>query len=233
MLSDVMEDYVKAIYALQEKAGPPVSTSQVADYLDVTPPTATSMLEKLADRGFVEREKYEGVELTEEGETVALEVLRHHRLLESYLTEHLDYDWSEVHDEADVLEHHISEEFERRVAEALDDPEVDPHGDPIPGEDLSPPECDESLCLSEAEADETVEVVRVRDRDDEELRYLQSAGIAPGTVLRVEEVAPIGMIVLGIGEETQHLPEGVADTIRVRPVDSDDADGAPEGVSEP
>ncbi|MFW6376635.1 MAG: metal-dependent transcriptional regulator [archaeon] len=233
MLSDVMEDYLKAIYELQDEAGPPVSTSQVADYLDVTPPTATSMLEKLAGRGFLEREKYTGVELTEEGETVALEVLRHHRLLESYLTEHLDYDWSEVHDEADVLEHHISEEFERRVAEVLDDPEVDPHGDPIPGEDLAPLECDDSQCLSAVEVGETVEVVRVRDRDDEELRYLQSVSIAPGTVLRVEEVTPIGMIEVGTGDETEHLPERIAGTIRVRPVASDDAYGAPEEVTEP
>jgi DtxR family Mn-dependent transcriptional regulator len=233
MLSDVMEDYLKAIYELQDDAGPPVSTSQVADYLDVTPPTATSMLEKLADRGFVDREKYKGVELTEEGETVALEVLRHHRLLESYLTEHLDYDWSEVHDEADVLEHHISEEFEQRVAEVLNDPAVDPHGDPIPDEDLAPPECDDATCLSTIAVGETVEVVRVRDKDDEELRYLEDAGIAPGTVLRVTEVAPIGMIEVVVGDETEHLPDRIAEMIRVRPVGSDDAYGAPEEVSEP
>ncbi|MFQ3295606.1 MAG: DtxR family Mn-dependent transcriptional regulator [Halobacteriales archaeon] len=232
MLSDVMEDYLKTIYELEGETGPPVSTSQVADYLDVTPPTATSMLEKLADRGFVEREKYKGVELTEEGETVALEVLRHHRLLESYLTEHLDYDWSEVHDEADVLEHHISEEFERRVAEALDDPEIDPHGDPIPGEDLAPPECEEAICLSTIDVGEMVEVVRVRDRDDEELQYLQTVGIEPGTMIGVEEIVPIGMIEVSIGEETQHLPDRIAETIRVRPVGSEAASGAPEGVSE-
>src|SRR6056297_1066903 len=124
MLSDVMEDYLKAIYILQELDDPPVSTSEIAEYLDVTPPTVTSMVEKLDDRGLVEREKYTGVELTEEGVTVALEVLRHHRLLEAYLTEHLDYDWSEVHDEADRLEHHISEKFERRLADLLDDPDV-------------------------------------------------------------------------------------------------------------
>src|SRR6056297_4177740 len=149
MLSDVMEDYLKAIYTLQEGSEDPVATSDIADELDVTPPTVTSMVEKLEDRGLVEREKYKGVELTPEGETVALEVIRHHRLLEAYLTEHLDYSWSEVHDEADALEHHISEEFERRVAEALDDPEVDPHGDPIPGVDLDPIESDDTDRLTE------------------------------------------------------------------------------------
>ena len=122
MLSDVMEDYLKSIYSLQADDGEPVSPSALADHLGVTPPTVTSMVEKLEERGLVEREKYKGVELTDEGRTVALEVLRHHRLLEAYLTEHLDYSWSEVHDEADALEHHISEEFERRVADLLDDP---------------------------------------------------------------------------------------------------------------
>jgi len=127
MLSAKMEDYLKAIYEISQREGEPVSTSAIAEYLDVTPPTATSMMEKLAERSLVDREKYSGVELTPEGETVALEGLRHHRLIETYLAEHLDYDWAEVHDEADRLEHHISEAFERRVAEKLDDPEVDPH----------------------------------------------------------------------------------------------------------
>src|SRR6056297_2493449 len=158
MLSDVMEDYLKAIYALQQDEEGPVATSAIAEYLDVTPPTVTSMIEKLEDRGLVEREKYKGVELTPEGETVALEVIRHHRLLESYLTEHLDYAWSEVHDEADALEHHISEEFERRVADALGDPDVDPHGDPIPSADLTPPGDDDTTPLSEYAEGESVVV---------------------------------------------------------------------------
>src|SRR6056297_1082078 len=138
MLSAKMEDYLKAIYEVKQREGEPVSTSAVAELLDVEPPTVTSMMEKLESRGLVDREKYKGVELTDEGETVALEVLRHHRLLEAYLAEHLDYDWSAVHDEAERLEHHISEEFERRVAAALGDPDVDPHGDPIPDADLEP-----------------------------------------------------------------------------------------------
>src|SRR6056297_1761018 len=158
MLSDVMEDYLKAIYTLQEGSEDPVATSDIADELDVTPPTVTSMVEKLEERGLVEREKYKGVELTTEGETVALEVLRHHRLLETYLTEHLDYSWSEVHEEADALEHHISEEFEERVADVLGDPEVDPHGDPIPSADLTPPGDDDTTPLSEYAEGESVVV---------------------------------------------------------------------------
>jgi DtxR family Mn-dependent transcriptional regulator len=222
MLSDVMEDYLKAIYTLQEHEGVPVSTSQIADYLGVTPPTVTSMVEKLDDRGLVDREKYKGVELTSEGEAVALEVLRHHRLLESYLTEHLDYDWSEVHEEADVLEHHISEEFERRVADALGNPTVDPHGDPIPDADLSPPEDAEHTRLAAHEAGSTVEISRVSDRDDEELRYLKEAGITPGTIVRVVDVAPFGMVTVTVDGHRQSLPEDVANAIRVRRVEADD-----------
>lgn len=216
-----MEDYLKSIYTLQTDDGEPVSTSALADYLGVTPPTVTSMVEKLEERGLVEREKYKGVELTDEGRTVALEVLRHHRLLEAYLTEHLDYSWSEVHDEADALEHHISEEFERRVAEALDDPEVDPHGDPIPSEDLTPPEADDTDPLSAFESGDRLVVARVSDRDEEELRYLADAGIAPGTELEVLDVAPFGMTTVAVGGDSQQsLPERVAQSIRVRRVDA-------------
>ncbi|WP_327052393.1 metal-dependent transcriptional regulator [Halomicrococcus gelatinilyticus] len=218
MLSDVMEDYLKTIYTLQEDSDDPVATSEIADELDVTPPTVTSMVEKLEERGLVEREKYKGVELTTEGETVALEVLRHHRLLEAYLNEHLDYCWSEVHEEADRLEHHISEEFERRVADALDDPEIDPHGDPIPSADLSPIEADDTTPLSDHETGDRVVVARVNDRDEEELRYLDEAGIVPGTELEIADVAPFGMVTVQVDDGGQSLPESVARSIRVRAV---------------
>lgn len=228
MLSDVMEDYLKAIYYLQRETGPPVSTSQIADYLDVTSPTVSSMVEKLEDRGLVDREKYKGVELTKEGETVALEVIRHHRLLESYLAEHLDYDWSEVHAEADVLEHHISEEFERRVADVLDDPDVDPHGDPIPSADLVPPDERDTDHLHDAADGDQVVVERVDDRTEADLQYLQEAGITPGTTLSVVDIAPFGMITVAIqGESDQSLPADVARSIHVHPVEEDAADEEP------
>jgi DtxR family Mn-dependent transcriptional regulator len=218
MFSDVMEDYLKAIYVLQAEGDPPVSTSAIAEYLDKTPPTVTSMVGKLEDHGLVDREKYKGVELTPEGETVALEVIRHHRLLETYLTEQLDYSWSDVHEEADRLEHHISEEFERRVAEALDNPTVDPHGDPIPNADLTPLGEDESVRLSEFETGDHVVVTRVSDRDDEELSYLEDAGVTPGTELVVVDIAPFGMITVQTPDDReQSLPESVARSIRVEP----------------
>ncbi|NIB99022.1 metal-dependent transcriptional regulator [Halobacterium sp. R2-5] len=220
MLSDVMEDYLKAVYALEREHGPPVKTSAIADYLDVTPPTVTSMVEKLEERGLLAREKYKGVELTPEGETVALEVLRHHRLLEAFLADHLDYSFDEVHDEADALEHHISEEFERRLARKLDDPTVDPHGDPIPGADLEPPEHPETAALADHEAGDRVVVAQVDDRNSEELRYLRDAGIEPGTELAVREHAPIGLFVVDVDGDDVHLPDRVAAAIRVRAVDA-------------
>jgi len=217
VLSDVMEDYLKAIYTLQRERGPPVGTSAIAEYLGVTPPTVASMLEKLEERGLVHREKYKGVELTEEGEAVALEVLRHHRLLESYLAEHLDYEWSEVHDEADALEHHISEEFERRVAERLGHPAVDPHGDPIPSAELEPLAVDDTETLADHEVGDRLVISRVNDQNEEELRYLSEVGIRPGMTVEVLEVTPIGLLTVRVDGHEQHLPESIARTIRVRP----------------
>jgi len=226
MLSDVMEDYLKAIYTLQREDGPPVRTSAIAEVLDVTSPTVTSMLDKLEERGLVDREKYRGVELTREGETVALEVLRHHRLIESFLAEHLDYEWSEVHAEADALEHHISEEFEERLADALGDPRVDPHGDPIPTADLEPIPADETDRLSDRAAGDTVVVARVSDRDEDELRYLADVGIAPGVELTLADVTPIDTYLVSFDDTEQHLPETVAAAIRVRATDAPDENGS-------
>jgi DtxR family Mn-dependent transcriptional regulator len=230
VLSDVMEDYLKSIYTLQTEEGPPVSTSAIADLTGKTPPTVTSMIGKLEERGLVTREKYKGVELTREGETVALEVIRHHRLLEAYLAEHLDYDWSEVHEEADALEHHISEEFERRVAERLGDPEVDPHGDPIPSADLTPLDADDSNRLADHEVGDRLVVARVSDREEAELEYLADAGITPGTSIEVVDVAPFGMVTVRVvdGGREQSLPESVARSIRVRTAADEDRNGPEE-----
>src|SRR6056297_65985 len=193
MLSDVMEDYLKVIYQLERGRDDRVRTSEIAAELDVTSPTVTSMLETLAERGLLDREKYNGVTLTEEGETVAIEVVRHHRLLEAYLAEHLDYDWAEVHDEADRLEHHISENFEERLAAALDDPNVDPHGSPIPGADLEPPSVPEGESVTAFEEGDVVVVEEVADEDSEVLSYLADHGVEPDVELEILEVAPFGM----------------------------------------
>jgi DtxR family Mn-dependent transcriptional regulator len=210
MLSAVMEDYIKAIYSIQEEADKRVGTSELADYLDVTSPTVSSMLNKLEERGLVDREEYRGVTLTEEGEVVALEILRHHRLLEAFLTEQLDYDWADVHEEADRLEHHVSEQLTERIAETLDNPGVDPHGDPIPDADLELPDSDETSRLSMAEEGETVEVRRIRHQGDEELRYLAGAGIEPGVEIEVVERAPVGLVTVRTPAGEQGLPEELA-----------------------
>ena len=219
MLSDAMEDYLKAIYVLQSEDGPPVATSAVAEYLGKTPPTVTSMMEKLADRGLIEREKYRGVELTEEGRTVALEVIRHHRIVEAYLAEHLDYDWADVHEEADTLEHHISEELERRMAAVLENPEVDPHGDPIPTETLDRGEQAGAPRLAGPPERNGDAPSRVPHRNQEELDYLSDAGITPGTELEIVDVAPFGMVTVRIvGDEgEQSLPQEIAEAVSVRP----------------
>jgi DtxR family Mn-dependent transcriptional regulator len=231
MVSEVMEDYLKAIYVLQHETGSAVRTSTIAEYLDVTAPTVSSMLSSLADRGLVVREKYAGSELTKDGERIALETIRHHRLLECFLAEYLDYDWSEVHAEADVLEHYISESFERRVADALDDPQVDPHGDPIPSDELTKPTQAATKPLSRYGAGDTVVVARVSDRETEELEYLARAGIVPGTTIAISEIAPIGMYVLEHEDGTVHLPESIAEATEVYDAKNED-DGAAAVVSD-
>ena len=223
MLSAVMEDYVKAIYQLQgETDGERVRTSAIAASLDVTPPTVASMIPKLEERDLVNYEKYNGVTLTTDGERVALEIIRHHRLLEAYLTEHLDYSWSEVHDEADRLEHHISEAFEERVVAVLEDPTVDPHGAPIPNADLEPPEDSGGSALAACKEGMTVTVQEVSDRDHEILEYLSEYGINPGVSLVVEEVAPFGMVTIRPcnRDATVSLPEHVATSVRVSSVEA-------------
>jgi DtxR family transcriptional regulator, Mn-dependent transcriptional regulator len=137
--SEAIEDYAKAIYALSEQRQGPVLNGEVAERLGVSPPTATSMLKKLGELGLVEYLPYKGVTLTPAGEKVALEVIRHHRLIETYLTEALGMPEDRVHQEAEVLEHHISEELELLIAAKLGEPSHDPHGTPIPGPDLSLP----------------------------------------------------------------------------------------------
>ena len=137
--SPAIEDYAKAIYALSQDEAGPVLNGEVAERLGVTPATATSMLKRLAGLGLVDYLPYKGVTLTPAGEKVALEVIRHHRLIEAYLSEALGMPADRVHEEAEVLEHYISEDLERLIAAKLGDPSHDPHGTPIPGPDLTPP----------------------------------------------------------------------------------------------
>jgi DtxR family Mn-dependent transcriptional regulator len=189
--SEAVEDYAKAIFTLQRRSGGPVGTSALAERLGLSPASVTAMLKRMDRMGLVRYEPYRGVILTPAGEAVALEVIRHHRLLESYLADALGMPWDRVHDEAEVLEHYISEELEERIATALGDPSRDPHGDPIPDRELEMA-AERGAPLVELQPGDSATFSRVSDSDPEMLRYLAERGIRPGTVLTVTERQPFG-----------------------------------------
>lgn len=188
MLSQAVEDYLKVIYQLQE-GGRPVSTSDIARSLDVSAASVTNMIKRLAQLSLVEYESYRGVKLTHTGEKVALEIIRHHRLLELYLREVMGYSWHMIHKEAEHLEHHISEEFEEKLDELLGYPTHDPHGDPIPTREGEIAEIT-SDPLADVEPGRSVVIQRVSDADPDMLIYLEEMGLLPGTTLVVVEKAP-------------------------------------------
>jgi len=191
-ISSAVEDYAKAIYALEQRGGGvAVSTNALADRLGVSAGSASAMVKRLDALGLVAHVPYKGVRLTPEGTRVALEVLRHHRLLETYLAVHLGVPWDRVHEEAEVLEHVLSEELEERIAAKLGDPTHDPHGDPIPTRDGRIDEgAHESMAAVEVGMRGTF--VRVSDSDPAMLRYLAERGIAPGHAFEIVDRQPFG-----------------------------------------
>lgn len=208
-LSQAVEDYLKAIYVL-ETEGEGATTTNIAEMLDVSSASVTNMLKRLAGMNFITHKSYKGAVLTEAGRTIALEILRHHRLLELYLKEVMGYSWDEVHDEAEKLEHHISEQFEDKIAELLNDPTHDPHGDPIPSKDGVVPDI-ASLPLCEADTGGEYVIGRVRDQDPELLRYLEKTGLIPGVKLTILEKAPFdGPLRVLVEEEEKTVGFGIA-----------------------
>ena len=191
MISQSSQDYLKTIYKLTHGQNPvaSVTTSLIAEHRDVAPASATNMLKKLAEMKLVEHTPYQGVVLTSTGKRIALEVLRHHRLLELYLSEVLGFDLDKVDEEADRLEHVISEEFEDKIDRMLGYPTVDPHGAPIPRKDGSI-EYDHYLCLSDIPAGTNVRVRQVSDQSAEMLRYMATMGIKPNVEIEVVGRAP-------------------------------------------
>jgi DtxR family Mn-dependent transcriptional regulator len=189
-LTHAIEDYLKIIYELtlcESRA----TTNQIAERMGVKPASVTGMLKRLSANNppLLTYHKHHGVELTTAGEKVALEIIRHHRLLELFLHETLGYPWDEVHNEADRLEHVISEDFEERIAQALGDPLRDPHGDPIPSRDLRiPPQS--GVGLDSLRTGQEAIVQRVADADPELLRYLESVGLVPQTHLKILNYSP-------------------------------------------
>lgn len=194
--SHAVQDYLKAIFLLQEEAAlkgapPSVSTKAVADRLGVSAASATNMLKRLASLGLVDHVSYKGAELTEAGRKVALEMIRHHRLLETYLAEALGVPWDRVHAEAEILEHVLSEDLEDRIAAFLGDPTSDPHGHPIPSKDLAMPPTSSEQVLWEVADGTEVDVDRVSDTAPEALRFLGEVGIKPGARVEVVRRGPV------------------------------------------
>ncbi len=214
MQSEAVQDYVKQIYLLQTRSGK-ATTSEIAERMGVSAASATSMVKKLDQMGLVEHRRYHGAQLTPAGERIAVEVLRHHRLLELYRTQALGLPWDSVHVEAERLEHVLSEELEAALDRALGYPDTDPHGDPIPSADLVlPPEHDR--CLTDLEPGEHAVVRRVPDGDPALLRYLADLGVVPAMTIMMVSKAPFGgPVTLGVDGVNQSLGVGVAEMIRV------------------
>lgn len=218
-LSDTVEDYLKIIYHLSNGEGR-VSTGQIAAELAVSPASVTDMVQRLASENppLLDYRKHQGVALTESGARAALETIRHHRLLELFLHEVLGFSWDQVHEEADRLEHVISEEFEERVAAVLGDPQQGLHGEPIPSRNLEMPDQD-SCTLQELRPDQRGRIQEVNDDDPGFLRYLEDLGLIPGVEFEVFEYSPYDenlRIRITGGEEDLVLGSSVTGQIRVK-----------------
>lgn len=214
MITQTVQDYLKIIFKLASN-GEAVSTNAIAERLQISQASVTGMIKKLSDLKLINHRPYYGVELTQTGRKIALEIIRHHRLLELYLAEALGYSWDQVHDEAEKLEHVISEEFEDKMAKILGNPTADPHGAPIPSKNG---EIEERTLvpLTSAEAGQKVLVKQVSDSDPEMLRYLGEIGIFPEVKLNILEKAPFsGPLLVQVGEGKHHLGATVTDNIMI------------------
>lgn len=226
-ITPAMEDYLKAIYRLGSEGGA-VTTQRLADELGISGPSVTNMVKRLDEMRMLHHTRYQGVALTPAGERVALEVLRHHRLLEMYLAQSLGFAWDEVHAEAERLEHSMSEELERRIDRALGHPTFDPHGAPIPTADGEMPTVSKRR-LSDLAVGERATVEQVSDRDPEQLRYLATLGLRPGQAVEVIERLPFeGPIRLRVGADEHLIGAPLSRIVYVTdaPVAGDDGAGA-------
>ena len=217
-LTRSVEDYLKAIYRLSP-GGRTASTSEIANALELSPASVSGMIKRLSEQGLLEHAPYRGVQLTAEGLRQALRMVRRHRLLETYLVAFLGYSWDAVHDEAERLEHAVSDALIERMAAALGNPGFDPHGDPIPDADgsVAEPAC---TPLSEIDAGETVEIRRVRAEDGDLLRYLASLDLRPGVQVRILEHEPFrGPITLLADGHQRVIGHEVAGQLLCRPLE--------------
>jgi DtxR family Mn-dependent transcriptional regulator len=220
--SEAVDDYLKAIFWLSGPEERKVASHEIASYLQITTASVTNMLQKLsaAKLPFVSYQKHHGVQLSEAGKQRAREIVRHHRLLETFLHDVLGYTWDEVHPEAERLEHFISEKFEARIAAKLGDPRFDPHGHVIPALDGSMPEVSQ-ITVPQLSPRQRATVVSVSDQDPEMLRHLAAEGIRPGTLLTVVEQLPFSgpyRVRLGRRKNEVLLSLPLAQALCVRPL---------------
>jgi DtxR family Mn-dependent transcriptional regulator len=215
--SSSVGDYLKAVFELAADSGDAASTKGVAERLSVSAASVSNMFARLQEMGLVEYERYRGATLTERGEREALRLVRRHRLIETFLLEHLGYDWQEVHAEAERLEHAVSDAFTDRLAELLRHPDHDPHGDPIPSAEGTL-EVDDSFPLSEAVAGGRLRISKVRDEDAAMLDYFGDRNLVPGRLLMVREVRALdGVVIVEDEDAAVHaLGEPLARSVFVR-----------------
>ena len=211
-LTRSVEDYLKAIYRLSGDDRP-ASTSEIAQHLALAPASVSGMVKRLSEQGLLEHERYRGVQLTPDGKRVALRMLRRHRLIESYLVANLGYSWDTVHDEAERLEHAVSDDLVERMADALGNPRVDPHGDPIPSADGSMPVTD-VVSLAEVEPGHSARIQRVSTREPDFLRHLAQLGLVPGARVTLRDRRPfLGPITVETEEATHVVGHELASAL--------------------
>ena len=227
-LTHAVEDYLKTIYELTRN-GERASTNQIAERMGVTPASASGMIQKLAATmpPLLEYEKHHGVLLTEDGEKIALEIIRYHRLLELFLQKTLGFSWDQVHAEADRLEHVISPDVAERISQVLGEPVHDPHGHPIPTRDLKLPPGESTLSLGDLRPGQQAYIRRVEDDDPDLLRYLYTIGLTPATRLLVLDYSSFdGNLQLQVGGRTVVLGPRITARIFVERIESVQKEGA-------
>jgi len=213
--SIALQDYLKAIYKLAEKSDVAVSTSAIAERLQIAQASVTGMVKKLAEQGYIEHKPYKGVNLTTQGHQIAIQTIRRHRIIELFLVEQLEMSWDEVHDEAEVLEHSVSDKVVNRMWEVLGCPDEDPHGSPIPNlkGEFKP---QRRFTLADAPVGQLLEIARIKDKSPEELRYLEGLGLVLNAHLTIEDRAPFqGPLLIKTPERMFALDNAFAQAIWV------------------
>lgn len=214
-ISNVYEDYLRAVYSVEEWDEGGIGVTELAEQMGVVPSTASETVRKMREAGLLDHRPYQRVKLTKEGRAIAIQLVRRHRLLETFLHRFLDYSWDEVHEEAEELEHAVSDLFINKIDKALGNPVIDPHGDPIPSVDGSVADSSTATVLSAA-LDTEYQVVRIRDAEPEVLRHFESRGIVPGARVRVIEKSDVAsMLTLLVDGKAVDLPQRLGANIRI------------------